>query len=157
MAHYDGVDWTQVASGTSADISGLHVISSDEIYGSTRQGEVIFYDGDKWEIVYSPSLAFYNDIFKTPENRIWVVGANGVVMSYEPDPDCVRNGDVSQDGTVTAADAQMAFYIVLGTYLPTELEECAADCNGDMTVTAGDAQNIFESVLGVGACVDDSR
>ena len=156
LAHFDGSEWTQVASGTSGDISELHVIAADEIYGSTRQGEVIFFDGDKWNLVVSPSLSMFNGIYKTPENRLWLVGDNGVVMSYEPDPECVRNGDVDQSGMVTAADAQLAFYIVLGTYSPTEIQECAADCDGSGTVTAGDAQGIFAYVLGTGTCVDVS-
>lgn len=154
MAHFNGSAWEQVPSVTTGDISALHVIAADEIYGVTRQGEVIFFDGDKWNRVVSPSLAMFNDVFRTPENVLWLVGDNGVVMSYGPDPECERDGDVNQDGTVTSADAQMAFYIVIGTIIPDELQECAADCNGDMLVTAGDAQAIFWSVLGTGSCVE---
>lgn len=67
---------------------------------------------------------------------------------------CPHDGDVNEDGTLTASDAQQCFLIVLGLYTPTPLQECAADCNGDGTVTAGDAQNIFLAVLGLGNCVD---
>jgi formylglycine-generating enzyme required for sulfatase activity len=67
---------------------------------------------------------------------------------------CINHGDVNLDGTVTAADAQQAFYIVLGLYSPTYEEECAADCNGDGSVTAADAQAIFLVVLGLGDCAD---
>jgi YVTN family beta-propeller protein len=68
--------------------------------------------------------------------------------------DCVNHGDTNLDGVITAGDAQLAFYIVLGLYSPTYQEECAADCNGDGIVTAGDAQMIFLTVLGIGSCVD---
>ncbi len=68
--------------------------------------------------------------------------------------ECLNHGDANLDGTITAADAQRAFYIVLGVYTPSEEELCAADCNGDDIVTAGDAQSIFQTVLGTGACVD---
>lgn len=67
---------------------------------------------------------------------------------------CIRDGDVTGDGQLTAADAQMAFYIVLGQVSPTPEEWCAADCNGDDSVTAADAQAIFMAVLGSGSCVD---
>ncbi|MCD4655631.1 right-handed parallel beta-helix repeat-containing protein [bacterium] len=67
---------------------------------------------------------------------------------------CINDGDVTQDGTVTSADAQMAFLIALGSVVPTHDEACAADCNGDNYVSAGDAQQIFFVVLGSGACVD---
>ncbi|MBN1879866.1 hypothetical protein JW823_07120 [bacterium] len=68
--------------------------------------------------------------------------------------ECIHDGDVSGDGSITAGDAQMAFLIALGSMIPTEEEECAADCNGDGSCTAGDAQMIFLSALGSASCVD---
>jgi len=72
-------------------------------------------------------------------------------------PPCIHHGDVNASGDLTAGDAQMAFYIVLGTITPTYEEWCAADCNGDDEVTAGDAQLIFLAVLGADECVDPLR
>lgn len=69
-------------------------------------------------------------------------------------PPCVHHGDVTLDGTLSSADAQTAFYIVLGTVTPTFEESCAADCNGDGTVSAADSQLIFLAVLGSGSCED---
>ncbi|HPQ40191.1 MAG TPA: dockerin type I repeat-containing protein, partial [bacterium] len=72
-----------------------------------------------------------------------------------PTPPCIHHGDVNFSGTLTAADAQMIFNIVLGLITPTAQELCAADCNGGGTVTAGDSQTVFYKVLGIGAgCVD---
>lgn len=68
--------------------------------------------------------------------------------------DCLHTGDVNFSGDITAGDAQTAFQIAIGTFSPTYLEECAADCNGDGTVTAGDAQGIFLTALGAGSCQD---
>lgn len=67
---------------------------------------------------------------------------------------CVRHGDVNLDGSITAADAQTCFLIVLGLYTPTYEQECAADCNYDEQVTAADAQTIFLVVLGQDECYD---
>jgi len=70
-------------------------------------------------------------------------------------PACLHHGDVNGSGTVTSADAQMAFYFILGMVTLTYEEECAADCNGSGTVTSADAQAIFLGVLGMGGgCVD---
>ena len=68
--------------------------------------------------------------------------------------DCIRHGDVNFDGLHTSADAQLAFQMVLGHFVPTWEEACAADCNGDETVSSADAQVIFLVGLGVGECVD---
>jgi len=69
---------------------------------------------------------------------------------------CIRDGDITGDGQVTAADAQQAFMIAIGAMSPTPEQECAADCNGIDGVTAGDAQLIFMTAIGQGACVDSS-
>nr|HPQ42156.1 dockerin type I repeat-containing protein [bacterium] len=69
-------------------------------------------------------------------------------------PPCLHHGDVTLDGSLSAADAQTAFYIVLGTVTPTFEQWCAADCNGDGTVSAADSQLIFLTVLGTESCVD---
>lgn len=72
-----------------------------------------------------------------------------------PETPCLNTGDVNGSGDMTAADAQMAFYIVLGLIQPTYIEACAADCNGSGDVTAADAQAIFYVVLGLQpACAD---
>jgi V8-like Glu-specific endopeptidase len=68
--------------------------------------------------------------------------------------ECLNHGDINFDSSITAADAQLAFLIALGTYAPTYEEECAADCNGDGMVTAADAQLIFLTALGSETCAD---
>ncbi|MBN1297941.1 hypothetical protein JXA80_14280 [bacterium] len=68
--------------------------------------------------------------------------------------ECINSGDVDANGSLTANDAQLAFFITLGLYSPTAVEGCAADCDGNQSVTAGDAQSIFFAVLGIGSCVD---
>jgi hypothetical protein len=155
LAHYDGFEWTQTASSTTGDISDFHVVTENEIYASTRQGDLIFYDGDKWERVLTPSRAQFNSV-SVGQDRIWLAGDAAVVMVFDPyEEECVRNGDVTGDGQVTAGDAQLAFLIVLGLYEPDPVEACAADCNGDGQVTAADAQSIFLTALGVAYCFDD--
>ncbi len=71
-----------------------------------------------------------------------------------PTPGCLNDGDVDFNGTHTAGDSQLAFWIGLGAYTPTSAEFCAADCTGDGSVTAGDAQVIFSVVFGMGSCAD---
>ncbi len=80
----------------------------------------------------------------------------GQLVGYlaSPTPGCINSGDVNQDGTLTAGDAQDAFNIVMGLLTPTPEQACAADCTGDGSITAGDAQEIFSAVMGMGSCVD---
>lgn len=71
-----------------------------------------------------------------------------------PTAECIHHGDVNGSGDLTAGDAQLAFLIVLGSYSPTYVQECAADCNADGDITAGDAQAIFLAVLSGTSCAD---
>lgn len=99
------------------------------------------------------------DIFH--QNNLVPIPAPGVaVQSYyeptpTPTPECVHHGDVDFSGGLSAGDAQMIFNIVLGTYVPTYQEACAADCDGNGSVSAGDSQQVFFTVLGMlPGCLD---
>ncbi len=86
---------------------------------------------------------------------------NGIVdigFHYSTDElPCIHNGDVNQDQSVTAGDAQLAFSIALLIYTPTTAERCSADCDGNDSVTAGDAQGVFGTALGHHLCVDSKN
>jgi hypothetical protein len=85
--------------------------------------------------------------------EIWAEDLTVIPPTPTQNP-CINNGDVNDDGVITAGDAQLAFQIALGMIIPTYEEACAADCNGDDQVTAGDAQMIFLAALGSASCVD---
>lgn len=91
---------------------------------------------------------------------LFLYGLLDDIISFQPEDGtfiylcCNHDGDPNLDGILSAGDAQLAFFIAVGYYAPTEIERCAADCNGDDSVTAGDAQTIFGSVLGLGQCND---
>ncbi len=79
------------------------------------------------------------------------MAAPGGPPPKDVDPcECFHSGDVNADGVVSAGDAQVAFFIALGSVQPTPEQNCAADANGDGTVSSGDAQLIFLGALGAG-------
>lgn len=159
--YQNGPDNIQLLAGdTVVDAIGYGDFTSAEFHGEGTP--VPIFDDD---VTYSR----YPDGFDTDNNVVDFVpglitaGTVNEEAPIEPTPTptatptggiCNNDGDVNLDGQLTAGDAQVCFYIVLGQVSPTYDEECAADCNGDGTVTAGDAQNIFLAVLGTGACVD---
>ena len=63
-------------------------------------------------------------------------------------------GDVDFNNQITSGDAQVTFFIVLGSVSPTYEEFCAADCDGSGEVTSADAQTVFLAALGSGSCLD---
>ncbi len=87
-------------------------------------------------------------------NQSWITGLDQGMGFGLGKILCFNDGDVNNDDTLTAEDAQQAFSIVMAHLLPSYQQECSADCNGSGTVTAGDAQSIFGAVLGLDSCVD---
>ncbi|MFC1618284.1 lamin tail domain-containing protein [Patescibacteria group bacterium] len=106
------------------------------------------------------NLADFCESFLTPgeanecEGPTPTPAATDTPMPTPTPEDCINSGDVNQDGSVTAGDAQLAFLITLGAHTPSEAEFCAADCDANEEVTAGDAQAIFATALGTGTCID---
>lgn len=62
-------------------------------------------------------------------------------------PSCSNDGDVNEDGKLTAKDALLAFECVLGKATCTTCQQSHADVNGNGKVTAADALCIFKAVL----------
>jgi hypothetical protein len=156
--------------------SGTGNIDMDPLFVTGPLGEFYLSQINAGQSENSPCVDSGSDLaenicFEIPEGVICMNGlttrtdeitdSGQVDMGYHyvsslptPTPACVNHGDVNLSGDITAADAQLAFFIVLGLYSPTYEEACAADCNGSDEVTAADAQAIFLTVLGSGVCVD---
>ena len=64
-----------------------------------------------------------------------------------PTQECPGDGDVNEDGKLTAGDALLAFKSVLGSTTLTSCQQSHADVNGNGKVTAADALCIFKAVL----------
>ena len=76
-------------------------------------------------------------------------------------PTCPPNGDVDQNGSVTAADALLAFQQALGLAQLSACQRGIADvfpqpANPDGNITASDALCIFQKALSLPSCLDTS-
>ena len=72
---------------------------------------------------------------------------------------CLPDGDVDQNGSVTAADALLAFQQALGLAQLDACQQTIADvspepANPDGSITASDALCIFQKALGLPSCLD---
>ncbi len=92
--------------------------------------------------------------YEDGESISYTYDLTGNLTSKTMEDICVHHGDVDFNGSVTASDAQMSFYIVLGLLTPTTEEACAADCDKNGSITAGDTQKIFSMVFGLDSCAD---
>ena len=74
-------------------------------------------------------------------------------------PTCLPDGDVDQNGSVTAADALMVFQQALGLVQLTACQQAIADvfpqpATPDGAITASDALCIFQKALSLPSCLD---
>ena len=74
-------------------------------------------------------------------------------------PTCLPDGDVDQNGSVTAADALLAFQQALGLTQLSACQQTIADvfpqpANPDGNITASDALCIFQKALSLPSCLD---
>ena len=74
-------------------------------------------------------------------------------------PTCLPDGDVDQNGSVTAADALLAFQQALGLAQLSTCQQTIANvfpqpANPDDTITASDALCIFQKALSLPSCLD---
>ena len=72
---------------------------------------------------------------------------------------CQPDGDVNQDGSVTATDALLVFQQALGLTQLSDCQEIIADvfpqpATPDGSITASDALCIFQKALGLPSCLD---
>jgi len=104
-----------------------------------RLTQVAFYDGK--------SVAYAYD---TAGNRTSIASsASTTTPTPTPSPSqtCPSDGDVNEDGKLTAGDALLAFKYVLSKTTLTSCQQSHADANGNGKVTAADALCIFKAVL----------
>jgi len=144
----DGTTWTGIWENPGSSIEESSWTDCSYDISNVADNEPTVYI--RWIMGSTDSSVTYCG-WNIDDVEIW--GVNTLAPTATPDI-CIHHGDSNLDGTVTAADAQQAFLIALGSYAPTYEEECASDCNGDGDVTAGDAQGIFQTAIGTGSCVD---
>ena len=83
----------------------------------------------------------------------------GLIAPSVAQPACPPNGDVDQNGSVTAADALLAFQQTLGLAQLSACQRTIADvspepADPDGSITASDALCIFQNALGLPSCLD---
>lgn len=148
----NGSTWTTIWSHTGSTFTDPTWQDLDYDISTVADGQSTVYL--RWVMGTTDSSVVYCG-WNIDDVELWAESDQSIpTPTPTPHPLCIHDGDVNMNGSITAGDAQMAFQITLGVYIPDYTEECAADCNGNGAITAGDAQSIFAATLGLGSCVD---
>ena len=86
IAHYDGVDWTEVLEVKGSRLDSIWAASSASIYvagGFDQSGLVLHYDGNSWNTVFEQSDAELTSIWGRSDSDVYAAGFGGTVVHYD--------------------------------------------------------------------------
>jgi photosystem II stability/assembly factor-like uncharacterized protein len=75
IIHWDGTDWSNVTSPTTAQFLGdVFMVSADDGWAVGADGTIIHWDGTSWSNVTSPTTEHLGDVFMVSADDGWAVG-----------------------------------------------------------------------------------
>jgi len=74
ILHYDGNSWVKMPITTGCQIVGVKGISSNSVFAINSCGDIYRYNGAVWEKVKTFSNIWFQDIWITPDNNVFVIG-----------------------------------------------------------------------------------
>jgi hypothetical protein len=79
ILHYDGVEWSAMASGTTNDIfRGVWGSSCDDVFVVSMEGRIFHYNGTAWSLMVSGFQALYG-IWGSSGDNVFAVGGDGIL------------------------------------------------------------------------------
>lgn len=88
ILRFDGSDWDNIASPTTADLRGVSVVSVSEAWAVGESGRISRWNGSSWSNVSSPTSTQLNSVHMIDTNGDgvanigWAVGQNGRALRY---------------------------------------------------------------------------
>jgi hypothetical protein len=83
ILHWDGAQWSPVASGTPERLTGVWGSSANAVWAVGRGGTIVFWDGAAWTPVPSGTTQDLESISGVSADDIWVAGAGGTVVHWD--------------------------------------------------------------------------
>ncbi len=95
ILHYDGGAWSEVASGTTADVIALWGRAADAILavGGRSEGVILRYDGAAWTPLPQEGLPGLNGVWMDGAGAARVVGGHGVAGRVDAGATAVALGE----------------------------------------------------------------
>jgi hypothetical protein len=83
LLHYDGTAWTEVPSGTTADLYGVWASSATDVY-AVGNGVIVHDNGSGFAAVTpAPTTNILYGVWGSGPNDIFAVGAAGTILHYK--------------------------------------------------------------------------
>ncbi len=82
LLHYDGQQWANASSPTSASLRGVAMLAANNGWAVGFGGTILHYDGSQWSRVASPTTSDLQSLAMPSTDEGWAVGANGTILHY---------------------------------------------------------------------------
>lgn len=83
IAHWNGIKWENVPTPkNSAFLNSVHMISENEGWAVGAYGTILYWDGDNWSKVTSPTDNGLTSIHMLSSNDGWAVGDYGTILHW---------------------------------------------------------------------------
>lgn len=82
--HYDGIEWSQMDSGTTWSLYHVCGSSSSNVFAVGGRGTILHYDGDVWSRMSTPTSRPLYGVWAASSCDAFAVGGggDGVVLHY---------------------------------------------------------------------------
>ena len=154
MSGLSNITWhnSKGGSGTASGadnwtISNVALSQGDNLITMTANDNAGNSGTDTIKVIYAPVSTPSPTPKQTPSSEVTMIPTRTPTPKSTPTPSCSNDGDVNEDGKLTAKDALLAFEYVLGKTTLTSCQQSHADVNSNGKVTAADALCIFKAVL----------
>ena len=74
LRHFNGQSWQNIYTPNADRVRGLEYLAPDNIWGVCAWGEIIHFDGQKWELVPCPVFTHLNCISMASDSCGWIGG-----------------------------------------------------------------------------------
>ena len=81
--HYDGLEWTRMESGATANLNGVWGFAGDDVYAVGAGGVILHYDGLEWSPMTSPTTKDMRGVWGSSTSDVFAAGASGTIIHYD--------------------------------------------------------------------------
>ena len=79
VLHFDGSEWSEVASGTSASLFAVWGLAPDDVWAVGSGGTTIHWNGLTWEPTASGVTSDLRDVHGSSPDDVWAVGSGPMI------------------------------------------------------------------------------
>ena len=126
----------------------VSILNSDAFYGDIPPGEAMIIEPFIFSINNNaPETTIQFELSLSSNEDGYIEYINTIPLSYQISTPSYNLGDINADGTINVLDIVILVNIIIGTQIPSEMEQLSADMNEDGMINVQDIVLLVNSVI----------